>query len=43
MVDHSEKWNYSESFLWGNKYPQCNGLIQSPIDINKPFSCIKCF
>ena len=34
MVDHSEKWNYNESFLWGNDYPQCNGLIQSPIDIN---------
>jgi len=34
MVDHSKKWNYNESFLWGNDYPQCNGLLQSPIDIN---------
>jgi len=34
MVDHSEKWNYAESFLWGNNYPQCNGLLQSPIDID---------
>ena len=33
MVDHTKEWNYNESFLWGNNYPQCNGLIQSPIDI----------
>ena len=34
MVDHTKEWNYNESFLWGNNYPQCNGLIQSPIDIS---------
>ena len=34
MVDHTKEWNYNESFLWGNNYPQCNGLNQSPIDIS---------
>ena len=34
MVDTSKEWNYSESYLWGNGYPACNGVNQSPIDID---------
>tara|TARA_B110001469_G_scaffold127733_1_gene150119 strand:- start:2817 stop:4214 length:1398 start_codon:yes stop_codon:yes gene_type:complete len=34
MVDHSKKWAYSESFLWGNDFPQCVNLNQSPIDLD---------
>ena len=34
MVDHSEQWAYEESFLWGNSFPQCNNLKQSPINID---------
>lgn len=34
MVDHSENWAYEESFLWGNIYPQCNSLKQSPVNID---------
>lgn len=34
MVDHSEKWKYDESFLWGNTFPQCSSLKQSPINID---------
>ena len=34
MVDHSKKWAYSESFLWGNDFPQCVNLNQSPINLD---------
>jgi len=34
MVDHSEQWAYDESFLWGNNFPQCNNLKQSPINLD---------
>ena len=34
MVDHSEDWAYDESFLWGNSFPQCSNLKQSPINID---------
>jgi carbonic anhydrase len=34
MVDHSKKWAYSESFLWGNDFSQCSNLNQSPINLD---------
>lgn len=34
MVDHAKDWDYMESFLWGNNYPVCNGVKQSPINID---------
>ena len=34
MVDHSEQWAYDESFLWGNNFPQCSNLKQSPINLD---------
>ena len=34
MVDHNEKWAYDESFLWGNIFPQCSNLKQSPVNID---------
>lgn len=34
MVEHTTEWDYNESFLWGNDFPQCKGMLQSPIDID---------
>jgi carbonic anhydrase len=34
MVEHTTEWDYNESFLWGNDYPQCKGMLQSPIDLD---------
>ena len=34
MVDHTTDWEYMESFLWGNNYPQCKSVKQSPINLD---------
>ena len=34
MDKNTDKWSFSESFIWSNKYPQCGAKNQSPININ---------
>ena len=34
MKEWQNDWSYSESFIGGNNYPKCNGLEQSPINID---------
>ena len=34
MSKQQNNWSYAESFIWGNNYPKCNGIEQSPINID---------